>query len=122
MPFPEHVHDGALLRAWSDYRAVTRRFTARLSTLPAHRVTPVSKRMIRLEQRIAALPAHSLDGVAVKLRLLLVQHGTPETEAAAFDGTPLPAAVLDDDGLRTLWSLIGSIDSMKRHNHGQWNV
>ncbi len=117
-----HPSDAPLVRAWSDYRAVTRRFTARLSTLPAHRVTPVSKRMIRLEQRIAALPAHSLDGVAVKLRLLLVQHGTPETEAAAFDGTPLPAAALDDDGLRTLWSLIGSVDSIKQYNDGQRNT
>lgn len=110
--------DARLRRAWYRYQVVIRRHREQLATVTGRELTPVDQELLRLEDRLAALPAVDLGGAIIKLRYLFyVLDGPPEAEAAVIDGAPLPADSLSDYRLRALWSVIGDLDALRAVRH-----
>lgn len=111
-------HDDAeLLAAWRGYQQAYRDFNAACDLLPNGGTekdhAPFCRRIDAHQDKIEELPARSMAGVAVKLRLLFAcQVMSIDAHAAAIYGAPVSSelvAEMDaDDNL--LWRLIGDVE------------
>lgn len=95
LALPAAGTDAALLQAWEDYKSACRAYEAvQDEALTTDTEDKFAEVFTEAEHRIVALPATTLEGVAVKLRLALVgQMHTGDQGAALRDGW-LPA--IDD--------------------------
>lgn len=111
--------DAELLAAWRGFQQVHYDFDAACERLPDGGTNedhaPFWRRMNEFQEKIETLSAHSMAGVAVKLRLLFAeQNPMIDAQRSAIHGAPLsPELAADmDENEQMLWRLIGDVERL----------
>ena len=115
---PEPHPDAALLALWGDYVAIWRAKEA-LPVLEGHadddQKEPLYEKIFCLENRIADVPALSVEGLTVKLRILFPSMVSVNgLDQALFCGGPEPEWRLEDENfaVRLAWSTLQDAERM----------
>ena len=111
--------DAELQAAWRGFQQTYREFEAACALLPNggtdENHAPFWRRMNEFQEKIETLSAHSMAGVAVKLRLLFAeQNPMRDAQRSAIHGAPLSPELADemDDNEQMLWRLIGDVEAL----------
>jgi hypothetical protein len=108
--------DAALLQAWEDWRAAQRAYidAPRDQSEEDHGRLWRSSEMA--EDQVRELPAHTLAGLAIKLRLVFadwaIASGDPEAHEALAYGTTPTADTLESHEATLIWSVVELADRL----------